>query len=49
VLGNEGTLFQLYLFPKTGTPNELGFFKATFFVVSVPRFFFLSAPQAEKV
>jgi len=50
VLGNDGTLFQFYLFPNTGTPIALNFFKQHCFVVSVPRFFLsLSAPQAEKV
>jgi len=51
VLSNDGTSFQPYFFPKTGTPQLINFLKQLCFAVSVLRnvFYFLSAPQAEKV
>jgi len=41
VLGNDGTSFQSYLFPKTGTLIALIFFKATLFCSKCAANFFL--------
>jgi len=39
VLGNDGTLLQSNLFPKTGRPIALNLLKQFCFVASMPRIF----------